>query len=358
MKKYLFVINNLKANGAERVMSLIVNKVCRGGGDVTLLFLKEKLIEYPIDERVKVVTIGDYENGKTGSPLRSLVTLRKILKKINPDIVLSFLTTCNIYACLSAFGLGIPVIVSERNTPNLDCTSRKRRKIRDFAYKLAKGFIFQTEEAKKVFSEKIQKRSIVIPNPVKDELPLSDMKFDSRKIVAAGRLVKQKNYRMMLDAFALFLSSHEGYSLHIFGDGEEKEELISYTKTLNISKEVIFHGAVKNVHDQIKDASMFLLSSDFEGISNSLLEALAMGLPVVSTDCPCGGSKMLIGDNERGLLSPVGNAEAFAENMKLLAESRELQNRVSKAAVTVRTIFSEKEIISKYVEYMDKVSRS
>lgn len=355
-RKLCFVISSMRRGGAERVMSLLLNSAIDKGNEVHLILLSDSRIDYDLNSQINVIRLADDLHGvRYIKNIKRFSILKKKLVGINPDLVVSFLTICNIFVAMALKNTKIPFIVSERNDPIKDCPSAVKRLLRNHYYRYADGVIFQTKDAKEYFSEKIQKKSSVIPNPVKSNLPFAEIGSEKKKIVAAARLMSQKNYPMMLKAFKIFLEDHEDYTLHIFGDGNLKNELISLTNELDISQNVCFEGNVNDLHDRIKDARMFVLSSDYEGISNSLLEALAMGLPCISTDCPCGGSKMLIENGVSGILTPVGDETAFADAMKKIADSRILAEQFSKNAMKIRDSFSEDVNIGKYFEYFEKI---
>ena len=357
-KKLCFVITCLGRAGAERVMSILVNQAASLGYDISLVLTSTTKIGYELNENVKVYKIAERVKHTKKGVVRAIEKakiLKNILLEIHPDLVVSFLTICNIYVSLALKNTDIPFVVSERNLPDKDCPGIVMRMMRDYCYQYADGFVFQTTEAQGFFNPKIQDRSVVIPNPVKSNLPIADIDNAKNKIVAAARLMPQKNYPMMLRAFRLFLNDHPDYTLHIFGDGAEKEALLALTQELSISENVIFEGNVPDLHERIRDAKMFVLSSDYEGISNSLLEALAMGLPCVSTDCPVGGSKMLIGEDEAGLLTPVGDEVALYQAMKRIAEDDELRRTLAGTARRVRELYSEKIIVDKYFTYFDEI---
>lgn len=355
-KKLCFVISSMKRGGAERVMSLILNKAVALDHDVSLLLIGDSEIGYDISEKVNIVDLSPQlknVHGITGV-FKRIATIKEALLGIAPELVVSFMTTSNMYVSLALRSTKIPVIVSERNDPVKDCPSIIKRWLRNYCYNFASGFIFQTEDAKKHFGNRIQDKSVIIPNPVKNDLPDANIDSPSKEVVAAAKLMAQKNYPLLLNAFKLFLNDHPDYTLRIFGEGDKKEELVSLCEELNILKNVVFEGNVSDLHDRIKDANMFVLSSDYEGISNSLLEAMAMGLPCITTDCPCGGSRMLIDDGVSGLLTPVGDVEAFYKAMKKIAESKELAIKLSENAKATRETYSEDIILKKYFEFFDK----
>ncbi len=353
MKKIVFVMDAMIANGAQRVMSLLVNKAAESGIEAILVLVSKNTIEYEISEKAKIIDLTPCFKGKGRIPalIARLKALRRLFKMEKPDVIVSFLTVYNIYSVIMSRGLNIPVIVSERADPN-KMGSRFKKRLRDFSYAKAEGMIFQTEYAKNAFKKKIRDKGVVIPNPVKDNLPISERKSPEKKIAAAGRLAEQKNYPMMLKAFSAFNKQYPEYELHIYGEGADKKSLEDLAKALGISEKVVFEGLVTDLHERIKNYSMYLLSSDFEGISNSLLEALAMGLPSVSTDCPVGGSRLLISDGENGLLTPVGDHESFAKAMCKIAASKEFADKLSENALKVREKYSSDLIIKEYLDYI------
>ena len=352
MKKMMFVISSMTANGAERVMSLLVNKAAHDGNKVVLVLLSSNKIEYSIDPCIDIIFAGSNSVNTIKNVFNRIHKLREIMKKFKPEVVVSFLTTCNIYCCIASLGLKIPVIVSDRNDPTKDCVSKLRRIIRNCCYRIAAGCIFQTEEAKECFSAKIQSNSIVIPNPVKTDLPLWEADNENNVIIAAGRLTEQKNYKMMIDAFAIFSKNHEKFVLNIYGEGEDLEMLREYVTDKNLNNLIYFKGLIHNIHEKMQKATMYVLSSDYEGISNSLLEAMSIGLPCVSTDCPCGGSRHLITDGVSGFLTKVGDPVAFAKAMEIIADSKELAKKMGAEAYKTRYTHYEKEILAQYFEYI------
>ncbi len=358
MRKICFVISCLDRAGAERVMSILANRAALLGYEVSLILTGASTVGYELKDEITIYKIPEkLKHSKKGviRTIEKISLLKRILLDIKPDLVVSFLTSCNIYVSLALRRTNIPFIVSERNLPVKECSNQVMRWVKNYCYRFPTGFIFQTGEAQSFFNARIQSHSTVIPNPVKSNLPVAELDKAKNKIVAAARLLPQKNYPMMLRAFRLFLNDHPDYTLHIFGDGELKESLVALTQELSISENVIFEGNVPDLHERIRDAKMFVLSSDHEGISNSLLEALSMGLPCISTDCPVGGSRMLIGEDEAGLLTPVGDEVAFYQAMKKIAEDEELRRTLSENASRTRELYSEELIVGRYFDYFEEV---
>lgn len=345
--KLLAFIGCLQKAGAERVMSLLINEAASQGHDVTLL-IGRNVIEYEIDKRINVVNL----DTDSLNPMKRFKKVRGFFKRERPEVIVSFMSSASIYACLCGIGLGIPVVISERNSPEYEVPDKAHAILRHIAYHFATGAIFQTEQARDYFFKRLRVNSVVIPNPVRDDLPIADRQNVKREIVTLGRLDPQKNHKMLLSAFAVFLKAYPDYTLKIYGRGVLKYELEKIAESLNISDKVILHNPIDNVHEEIKTASMFVLSSDYEGISNALLECMAMGLPCISTDCPCGGSRGLIEDGVNGLLVPVGDAAAFCRAMERVAGDNVLANKLGEKARNVNETHGKSNIVGKYLDYL------
>ena len=189
---------------------------------------------------------------------------------------------------------------------------------------------------------------MVIPNPLEPkEEPYAGAR--EKRIVAVGRLNVQKNHKLLLRAFAAFTKGHSGYVLEIYGQGEQEAELRALAGKLEIDGSVIFKGFSTHVLSDIRTASMYVLSSDYEGISNSMLEAMALGLPVIATDCPIGGSRMYIRDGVNGLLVPVGDAGALAGAMGKLADDPAIGERLGAEAVKLREELTVSKIADRFL---------
>ena len=348
----LMVIGSLGFGGAERVMSSVAGYLA-DRHRIKICTLHQLPIAYPLDERVSLVE-GIAADGVPGA-IRSI---RKEAKSFHADIVLSFLTHVNITTITAMMGTGIPVVVSERNDPRAE-NNKKRVLLRAITYPFARGFAFQTNGAKQYFSAAIQNRSEVIPNPVfVDDIPLLDPEQVRRKKVfsAVGRLNEQKNYPMMLHAFAKVMQKYPEFHLNVFGDGELREQTEQLCKELGIASNVHLMGAVKDVHSRIQNSHAFLMTSDYEGMPNALMEALAMGLCCISTDCPCGGPDELTRSGERGILVPVGDDQALAAEMIRVIEQPERAAQFRKKAQAVRTDYALSKIGDQWERFLLKVA--
>jgi glycosyltransferase involved in cell wall biosynthesis len=247
----------------------------------------------------------------------------------------------SIYANLVVGGINSPamktkMIISERNDPRHDHISIKSKILRKLLYHRADFFVFQTKQEQQYYSKSIQKRSVIIHNMLKEDLPYRSQINAKKEIVAVGRFLPQKNYPMLLSAVKMVFEKHPQYILKIYGKGPLEKELKMKVTELGINDHVFFEGFHLDVHECMKDADIFVMSSDFEGLPNALMEAMAMGFPVVTTNCPAGGPEELITDGVNGMLVPVGDSQAMAEKINYLIENKEIKEEMGRKAVGIR----------------------
>ena len=259
---------------------------------------------------------------------------------------------------LYLLGTGVPVVVSERNDPNRHPESKVKRILRCLIYPFADGFIFQTKDASRYFSHAIQKRGTVLDNPL-DTTRIPERHTGERKrtVVAAGRLHEQKNFDLLIRAFARFYKTHHDYSLIIYGEGPEKEKLHKLASSLGISGAVELAGQSKTLLEDINDSGMFVLSSDYEGMPNVLIEAMACGLPCIATDCPIGGVRSLVTSGENGLLIPVGDEDALHDAMVKLADDGSYATWLGQHAAAIRNRLDENVVAKEWLNYLDRVAK-
>ena len=251
------------------------------------------------------------------------VTLAQYRYKI--DMSISFMDEMNLVNVLSRGNCW--KIISDRNDPSYK--SEESNHDSQIAHKYADYAVFQTRKVQNMYGGDILSRSCVIPNPTEVSCPVSQ--FRARKIVTVGRLNKQKNQKLLIEAFKLFRSIHSDYSLHIYGEGELENELRQTAAVLGLKDFVHFEGFKEDVHAAIADAEMFVLPSDYEGLPNALMEAMMMGHACISTSCT--GADELIEDGKNGILVPPGDAEALCKAMCRLSDDPALRERLGRTAV-------------------------
>ncbi len=242
---------------------------------------------------------------------RELFKLYKLLSSKRPDYVVCFGTTVQTILTLCKFVLPFKLIVSERSDPGSLKSLSDRIRYKCYGY--SDTIVFQTEGAMRYFNKKIQDKAVVIPNPITIPQEKWDMNKTTESVVSVGRFeVVQKRQDLLLKAFKIILESKPWVKLHFLGDGDDKQSMKDLAMQLGISDSVVFHGVVRNVKVELLKHRLFVLCSDYEGMPNALLEAMSLGMPVVSTNCRPGGASSLIDNQQNGLLTECGNSEQLA----------------------------------------------
>ena len=311
--KVMFYINHLGHGGAERVMVNLAKQFAENGDDVTIATSFRAENEYELSDKVRRINIlSEYPTSFFARNFQLIKRLRKLVKNEKPDMMVSFMAEPNFRAVSACLFTKTKSIISVRNDPNKEYPTGVFRFLAKTLYRCADGVVFQTDDAQNWFPKAIRKKSRIIFNQVADKFYNTDCKDERSGIVTVGRLTNQKNHKMLISAYAK-IADEITDDLVIYGDGELRDDLSAYAESLGISNRVFLPGVVDNVECVINSAKLFVLSSDYEGMPNALMEAMALGVPCISTDCPCGGPKMLFGD-DRYLVS-VGDENALADKM-------------------------------------------
>ena len=284
---------------------------------------------------------------------KRIMDLRHIMRKGKYDAVVVFMHVDGFYTIISQGFKKENLIISERNDP------RRFKQLyvkigRKLLYPLASKFVFQTEDAMNCFPENIRKKSYVISNPINENLPEPYTGERDKEVIAIGRLVSQKNFPMAINAFEKFYNKNPEYKFTIYGDGPLRESLEKTIKEKELENVINLPGFSKNIIEDIKKAGIYISSSDFEGISNAMLEAMAMGIPTVCTDCPIGGAKMTIKNNENGVLVPVGDEDALYRAMDKVANDSTFAKEISENAIKIREELSIDKILDKWIDVMER----
>lgn len=341
-KEITFVVTSMGRGGAERVVSILANYYASIDWQVHIVMLWHDILEYELDERIKVHTLSkDGGNPYIKIPGR-IIALRKLIKSIAPTAVVSFIAQNNIISYIATRGLNVRFIPSERIDPASVKRGKLYTKVLDRVYAHATVSVLQTKRARNYFPEKVRKNSVVIYNPVTVRCAAEPER--EKLIVTAGRLEKQKNHKMLISAFQEFHKYFKDYKLVIYGEGSMREELESFVKECGLEDEVKLPGNVSDVQDKMAKAEIFALSSNYEGMSNSLMEAMAIGLPCIATDCA--GSDELIEDKKNGLLIKVGDEKGMCDAMRYMAEHRQEAEKMGCAAREFSAVYATQNVIS------------
>ena len=352
MKKVDIITRAMTSGGAERVIAQLANYFVTQQIQCRIITTDDNEVMYPLNEKVKVVPIGKKSDNKIIDRVVRYSALRKVVLSDRPDVVLTMPEDTGIYVILALLGTKIPVYVSERNNPWVMPDVKITRFLRKIAYPFATGVIFQTEMAKSFFPKRIQKKGIVLPNPVDaSRIPAPYEGEREKRFVAVGRLEPQKNFPLLIRAFAEFNKEIQGYKLTIYGEGREREKLEKLIKDLGMQNDIELPGRDKDVLNKINDAAVFILSSDYEGMPNALIEAMCMGMPVISTDCPSGGPRELIKNGVNGILIPTNNEEQLILAMKECTNAEKCKTFSSSVAKIKETATSQK-VFEEWYSYL------
>lgn len=355
--KICFVVGSLSYSGAEKVLSIIMHELANRGQDVSVILLQQAF-----GNNGKTGQINTFGAKSQGSRQRRLINrwkyIRRIVLQIRPDIVVSFGSVCNVNTIMSLWGVKTPLVICERNDPNFDPRTKKERIERDFLYRFADGFVFQTPNIANYFRKIIKNKPIgIIANPIID----SDIRWDDnvreQRIVTVARLDdSQKSHYLMMEAFEAFLKQHPGYILEIYGDGPDKNAYQNYIGEKGLSGKVVLKGKTDNPLKAMEKATAFILTSKFEGMPNSLMEAMSIGIPCVVTDCGGGGARALFemcGIADMIVGSPTPQQIALA--LSCVADSEEIRLRLSSNELEINKLLRKENVVDQWQKYLLKI---
>lgn len=359
--KIVFVSGNLSNGGAQRVISIIASRLAERGCEVSLLLFCRSEKEYPISDKIKVRSFcKSYEEYSQMPKMARITCLKKFIKEIKPDVAVGF-TEGGYALYLASFGMNFKKIASARIDPKLIMEDQGLRAMinRHWFYR-ADAVVLQTEGQLGRVPMKLRKKSLVIPNPISEAALQDSCTSDyekCRRIVMVGRLDEQKNYPMAFQAIDIVRKKFSDVHLDIFGKGELEEELLQLIERMDLSANVSLRGWTQDVLTEYRNHDLYLLTSDYEGMPNALMEAMAAGIPCISTDCATGPSD-LITDGENGYLVSMGDAETLAEKIICIIEmSAEERKRIGeKAFSTLRDRYNIDVIVKKWEELFEKLS--
>lgn len=360
MKKCLLLIPRMGNGGAERVMATIANNLC-AKNEVQIVTMTDAESFYALDERVKITGLGQNVNRKNKLTLlfsmaiggiKTFFALKKKIKKEKPDVVLSFLQSANMMAILlKMFGGKFRLVVSER------CDPSERgfgdRFFEKHFYSKADVTVCQSKKVMEFFKEKDRAKMTVIPNPIAASAIPERFEGERRHtVVGVGRLSEQKNFEMLIRAFAALPERFSDYTLEIYGGGPLEEKLQSLIEELGLSERAELMGVKKNVMHYISDVALYVMSSNYEGFPNALVEAMATGLPVISTNFSTGVAKDIVKE-ENGIVISVGDREALIAAMEKMLSEQEKWEQMSLENRKLLDTLSEKNVMEMWVQVLN-----
>lgn len=363
MSKIAFHLNCLEQGGAERVVSNLANQFAKEGYEVLIATEWYGENEFWIDSRVRRVHVGlkdsDEKKNRITQFLLRVKYLRQFMNTEKPDILIAFAQRANYRALMASFGTKVPVMISIRTDPvgHYDAWSDKIQI--PLLFPRAAGCVFQTEGQREFFAPFLQKRSRIILNPLNDKyIGLPEPERRTKEVVQSGRLVDFKNQPMLLRAFVEVHRKHPDYILKIYGgdsfDGT-REILESIIAENNAQDYIKLMGASDALEKELIDAAVYAFSSDWEGLPNALLEAMALGLPIVATDCPCGGPRTVMQNGVNGLLIPIKDQKALEEGINKLIEDSEYAQRLGREARNIAQKANAQAIFEQWQGYIEEI---
>lgn len=351
------LIGALTKGGAERVLVNLADYFAEKGYRVTMVTQYKKENEYPLNEKVNRI-ISDITEEETGKSrllnfVRRFFKLRNIWKRERPDVILSFIGKNNMMAILTSRFLDIPVAVSVRAEPSEEYYTPFLRRMAKCLFAQASGVILQTGRCFDFFPEKVRKKAVLLKNPIDRSFFRERYQGERDKtIVAVGRVDANKNHEMLIRAFARIAEEFSDYRLIIYGEGELRPKLLTLIEELTMTDRILMPGSVNNVADVIYKSEIFVLPSNTEGAPNTLMEAMAMGLCVVATDCPCGGPADLIENGYNGILTPVMNEEKMKENLQFLLNNLQKAEELGTNAKKTADIYQPEIVYGEWEKFL------
>lgn len=366
MRRIAFHLNCLEQGGAERVVTNLAGQFAAEGYEVVIATEWFGENEFEIDGRIRRIHVGltekDKQKARAVQYIRRVSHLRRFLKEEKPDILIAFAQKANYRALMASLGMKMPVIISIRTDPVGHYDSLADKIQIPLLFPHAAGCVFQTEGQKDFFPKRTQERSRIILNPIHDKyIGVPEPVKRTNTVVQSGRLVDFKNQLMLIRAFVKVHEKHPDYDLKIYGgdsfDGT-RELLEDLIRVKQAGKYVSLMGASNHLERDLTDAALYAFSSDWEGLPNALLEAMALGLPIVATDCPCGGPRTVMENGKNGLLVPVKDEDAMAEGICRLIEDPALAGRLGRNARKIAERANGKAIFEQWRDYMEELCKN
>jgi glycosyltransferase involved in cell wall biosynthesis len=354
MKKILFFIGSMLEGGAERVVSILSNSLIKEEYDIEILMYLDNTPFYDLDPKIKLNSV--CKNTGSRSLKKNFFWIRRYLNN-NFDVVISFLSPFNMLMLTCSIGKGIPIIVADRNDPSKVPGNSISRIGRNILYHYSAHIVVQTNKNFKYFSNSLKKKISIIPNPV-NKIIVPDVYSSTthqKVIVTVGRLIPQKNQQLLLDAFKIIHDKYPDYKLVIYGEGELRGKYENFINDNGLSEYILLPGVKKNIYDLLSKAEIFVLPSLFEGMPNALIEAMCIGMPVVSTRVS--GADEIIKTGYNGIL--INNdIDEMIDALEKLINNPTLRSRYGANASKLAWDLSESKITENWKMLIEQIIRN
>jgi GalNAc-alpha-(1->4)-GalNAc-alpha-(1->3)-diNAcBac-PP-undecaprenol alpha-1,4-N-acetyl-D-galactosaminyltransferase len=350
-RRLTLVCPSLALGGAERVASRMATHWAAAGHDVTVITLSGTGCDtYPLDPPVKRIALDlmQESSGAAAAIFNNLTRVRRLrsaIRESRSDTVISFTDRMNVVTLLACRPLGVDVVVSERIDPSQQSIGRSWSWLRRRVYPGARALVVQTAAVCRQMESMMRGRPVyVIPNfvdppPGAHPAERRSTPNNAVQLAAMGRLDRQKGFDLLIDAFARAAENQPTWSLVILGEGPERGRLEEQIQAHGLDSRVRLPGWVSDPNAVLHNSDAFVLSSRYEGFPNSLLEAMALGLPAIAVDCPSGPADIIRPEVD-GLLVPLDDAAALTGAIRRLLSDPPLRDRLGAEAVGVVDRFS------------------
>lgn len=350
-KDIVLISSGEKKSGVYRVESELIDEWVKQGHKVSIVLVNGR-ITHDSFGIMAIVEEKDEPHFKPFALVHRFFRLQKFFRIHKDATILALSISADCFAALFGRTVRNKVVISERNDPNQYPDSVIYKKFRDFCFRLVDACVFQTQEACNYFPESVRKKGVIIPNPINNKIPEFERTEINKTVMSTGRLKPQKNFPLLIKAFAGFSKSFSDYTLEIYGDGYLHQELEDLASEFGVHSKVRFMPFTTDIFPVMAKASMFVMSSNYEGISNSMLEAMAIGVPTICTDCPVGGARQMIEDGVNGLLVPVGDVEALANAMCKVAADKDYAEMLGRNGHEIRKKYPIEVIARKWIDVL------
>ncbi|SAI69774.1 glycosyltransferase [Bordetella ansorpii] len=351
--RIMLLVSSMHAGGAERVAATLVNAWAARGDTAILVptYSSKGTCFYPLSDDVQLHWLADRAGTRAGGPLaavRRLAALRAMVREMKPDVVVSFLTNVNIAAILATRGQEAPVIVCERTNPVVAAAAgRGLSALRRLLYPRADMVTVQAAATVEPFARMVPgiRRLAVIANPLPSDLadaPLVpvDQAAGRKRLAGMGRMVPEKQFDHLIAAFAGLAPSHPDWDLWLWGDGPQREALEAQVAQAGLQGRVFMPGRTETPWEEMRMAHAFVMSSSVEGFPNVLLEAMSLGMPCVTYDCPS-GPREITREGQDALLVPLGDRAGLRNAIQALMDDPARRVELgARAAQSVRGRYS------------------